>query len=90
MKPVVVHDDQISQDGALLAPESNIETDGSQQQAPGEASEVTGDETGPRGGFATGGAAAHPGGFPHSAILKTLEKDSFLSACALTVTLFFN
>ncbi|EMP29889.1 hypothetical protein UY3_12989 [Chelonia mydas] len=39
-EPTVVDDDLVSWDGALLAPESRMETDGTQQQAPSEDSEV--------------------------------------------------
>ncbi|CAM2110785.1 unnamed protein product [Caretta caretta] len=41
MKPPVVHDDLVSSADALLAPEDSMEIDGSQQQVPNEANEVT-------------------------------------------------
>lgn len=47
MEPTVAHHDVVSQNGALLAPESNIRTDRSQQQVPSEDSEVTLTETVP-------------------------------------------
>ncbi|CAM2119865.1 unnamed protein product [Caretta caretta] len=40
-EPTVLHDDLMSWDGALLAPESSMGTDGSQQQAPSHEHGVT-------------------------------------------------
>ncbi|CAM2105740.1 unnamed protein product [Caretta caretta] len=41
MEPTVVHDDPVTQNGALLAPESSMGTDGNQQQALNESRKVT-------------------------------------------------
>ncbi|CAM2112434.1 unnamed protein product [Caretta caretta] len=41
MEPPVLHDNMLSWDGALLASESSLGTDGSQKQAPREEHEVT-------------------------------------------------
>ncbi|KAH1175328.1 hypothetical protein KIL84_008202 [Mauremys mutica] len=41
----MVHDYLVSQDGALLAPESSTGTDGSQEQVPSEGNEETVTET---------------------------------------------
>lgn len=41
LEPAVVHDDLVSQDGALLGPESSMGTDGIQQPPASEGSKVT-------------------------------------------------
>ncbi|EMP38185.1 hypothetical protein UY3_04617 [Chelonia mydas] len=41
MEPTVVHDDPVTRNGALLAPESSMGTDGNQQQALNESRKVT-------------------------------------------------